>query len=256
MNCFNNIFPIHPQILRPNTMEEYADMINTFVSIFVNLPKIARPEAIKQLLATLDSDEMDMVIEVIDTKIDDTANHSKLLHEKEDRTMEEEGSESGISNMSPNALICDKEIGKGFHSEYGEMEGVFYPSVQIEESSQSLKNSPMYQCPFPYCEFETKWTSYLKTHIKTIHEGKKFKCNQCDYEASKKVNLLKHISTVHGVDRYPCTKCDYKATQKANLQRHIDSVHEGIRYTCELCNYTATRKDHLSRHVKQSHNNS
>ena len=155
------------------------------------------------------------------------------------------------------------------------MDVMFYPSVQIEESSQTLPQTSMYQCPFALCEFETKWTSYLKTHIKNIHEGKKFKCNQCEYRANKKGNLLKHISEVHGVDRYilrnnteneplqcisliiryPCSKCDYKATQKANLQRHIDSVHEGIRYNCEFCSYTATRKDHLSRHVKQSHSN-
>lgn len=237
-------------------MEDYSDKINTFVRIFENLPKIARPEAIKQLVGTLDSDEMDMMIEVIDTKIDDTTNHVKPMTKKEEETIEDDGSESEISDISPNEEICDKQTGNGFHSEYGEIAGVFYPAVQIEESSQTLKNSPMYQCPFSYCEFETKWTSYLKTHIKSIHEGKRFKCNQCDYRASKKGNLLKHISTVHGVDRYPCTKCDYKATQKANLQRHIDSVHEGIRYTCEFCNYTATRKDHLSRHVKQSHNNS
>jgi len=235
-------------------MEEYADRINTFVRIFASLPKVARPDAIKQLLGTLDSDEMDMIIEVIDTQIDDTANKTPK-HEKKEETIDEDGSESEISTISSNPEICENEIEKGFHSEYGEIAGVFYPAVEIEESSQSLKNSPMYQCPFSYCEFETKWTSYLKTHMKIIHEGKRFKCNQCDYRASKKCNLLKHVTTVHGADRYPCTKCDYKATQKANLQRHIDSVHEGIRYTCEFCNYTATRKDHLSRHVKQSHSN-
>lgn len=237
-------------------MEHYIDKISIFVKLFESLPKIARPEAIKQLVATLDSDEMDMMIEVIDSKIDDTTNAKAVHNEAVVETIDNDDSESEISDISPNEVICDKETGNGFHSEYGEIAGVFYPAVQIQESSQSLKNSPMYQCPFSFCEFETKWTSYLKTHIKSIHEGKRFKCNQCDYRASKKGNLLKHISTVHGVDRYPCTKCDYKATQKANLQRHIDSVHEGIRYNCQFCNYTATRKDHLSRHVKQSHSNS
>ena len=144
-------------------------------------------------------------------------------------------------------------------SRAGDMDTVmFYPSVEIEEGGHSisaLRQSPMYQCPFNSCEFETTFTSYLKTHIKNIHGDKKFKCNQCDFTANKKGNLLKHISEVHGVDRYPCPKCDYKATQKANLQRHIDSVHEGIRYNCDYCTYTATRKDHLSRHVKQSHGN-
>merc|ERR1719481_1932841 len=186
-------------------MENYIDKIGTFVKIFESLPKIARPEAIKQLVATLDSDEMDMMIEVIDTKIDDTAN-SKPASKGEVETIDDDESGSEISEISPNEVICDKDTGNGFHSEYGEIAGVFYPAVQLQESSQLLKNSPMYQCPFSFCEFETKWTTYLKTHIKSIHEGKRFKCNQCDYRASKKGNLLKHISAVHGIDRYPCTK--------------------------------------------------
>merc|ERR1719350_2370306 len=120
-------------------MENYFDKINTFVRLFESLPKIARPEAIKQLVATLDSDEMDMMIEVIDTKIDDTTK-AKPIDNKEVDMINDEESESEISDISPNEVICDKETGNGFHSEYGEIAGVFYPSVQIEESSQTLKN--------------------------------------------------------------------------------------------------------------------
>ena len=50
------------------------------------------------------------------------------------------------------------------------MDTMFYPSVDIEEGAQSLLQSPMYQCPFTSCEFETSFTSYLKTHIKNITE--------------------------------------------------------------------------------------
>ena len=168
-------------------MEENLEKIKTFVQIFQNLPKIARPEAIKQLVGILDSDEMDMMIEIIDTKIDDTTKQM-VDFKSEDATMEEEdGSASDVSNLSPSDEICDKQNSNGFHSEYGEIAGVFYPSVQIEESSQSLRNSPMYQCPFSYCEFETKWTNYLKTHIKTIHEGKRFSVTSVNIELAKRV---------------------------------------------------------------------
>jgi len=222
--------------------------ISKFVDIFSNLSREARKCAIQKLVSTLDSDEMDMVIEAIDTKIDDVAGQCDARH----TSLESESLEdSGVSSISPSETNYEQDDRTG----PGDMDTMFYPSVEIEEGGQSLQQSPMYQCPFTSCEFETSFTSYLKTHIKNIHGDKKFKCNQCDFRANKKGNLLKHVSEVHGVDRYPCPKCDYKATQKANLQRHIDSVHEGIRYNCDYCSYTATRKDHLSRHVKQSHSN-
>ena len=63
--------------------------IETFVDTFAKLSRRGRRLAIQKLVATLDSDEMDMVIEAIDTKIDDVA----VQHEaKESRnhTMESE----------------------------------------------------------------------------------------------------------------------------------------------------------------------
>merc|ERR1711953_318395 len=112
-----------------------------------------------------------MIIEVIDNKIDDTAARSGEAGGRDLVTDHLE--DSGVSSISPSETTCDKD-------EESEMDFMFYPSVQIEESTQTLAQSHMYQCPFSKCEFETKWTSYLKTHIKSIHEGKKFKCNQCE----------------------------------------------------------------------------
>ena len=66
----------------------------------------------------------------------------------------------------------------------------------------------------------------LLTHIKSIHEGVKFPCEQCDYKATWKVNLLTHIKSIHEGVKFPCEQCDYKATQKRNLLRHIKSTHE------------------------------
>lgn len=227
------------------------ETVDKFVKCFTILSALGRKEAIKSLVSTLDSDEMDLVIEAIDSKIDAVASQN-------DRESLED---SGVSSISPSeTLVREEESIEGFfkrnillQEEDEEMEP-FYPSVQIEEGSQSLAlQQQKLQCPIDLCEFETTFPSYLKAHVKSIHSC--VKCNQCDFNATKKSELLKHVREVHGVDRYPCTKCEYKATQKANLQRHIDSVHEGIRYNCEYCSYTATRKDHLSRHVKQNHSN-
>merc|ERR1712079_759636 len=60
---------------RSRTMESGGDAedvpIETFVETFAKLSRRGRRLAIQKLVSTLDSDEMDMVIEAIDTKIDD-----------------------------------------------------------------------------------------------------------------------------------------------------------------------------------------
>ena len=46
----------------------------------------------------------------------------------------------------------------------------------------------------PPCEFETKWTTSLKSHVKIVHEGAKgFNCDLCDYECSRKYRLKAHL---------------------------------------------------------------
>ena len=37
----------------------------------------------------------------------------------------------------------------------------------------------------------------LSTHIKAIHDGVKFPCDQCDYKATWKQHLLKHKKSRH-----------------------------------------------------------
>ena len=72
--------------------------ISKFVDIFSNLSREARKCAIQKLVSTLDSDEMDMVIEAIDTKIDDVAGQCEARH----TSLESESLEdSGVSSISP-----------------------------------------------------------------------------------------------------------------------------------------------------------
>jgi len=133
--------------------ETSSEDINKFIQIFSKLSSISRREAIRELISTLNSDELDMIIEVIDNKIDDTAakaGDSRSAREVETDNLED----SGVSSISPSETTCDKD-------EEAEMDVMFYPSVQIEESSHTLPQTSMYQCPFALCEFETKWTSYL-----------------------------------------------------------------------------------------------
>ena len=97
---------------RSRTMESGGDAedvpIETFVETFAKLSRRGRRLAIQKLVSTLDSDEMDMVIEAIDTKIDDVA----VQHEAEEsrhHTLESESLEdSGVSSISPSETNFDQ----------------------------------------------------------------------------------------------------------------------------------------------------
>ena len=49
--------------------------------------------------------------------------------------------------------------------------------------------------------------------------------------------ILRHIRSIHFGERYPCDQCTYKATLTYNLKEHIKTIHEGKRYTCGMWNY-------------------
>ena len=69
--------------------------VDTFVKCFTILSARGRKEAIKSLVSALDSDEMDMVIEAIDSKIDAVASQN-------DRESLED---SGVSSISPSETL-------------------------------------------------------------------------------------------------------------------------------------------------------
>ena len=52
---------------------------------------------------------------------------------------------------------------------------------------------------------------------------------------TKKGSLRKHIKTIHEGVKFPCEQCDYKATQKGDLLRHIKSKHQGVKFN--LCTW-------------------
>ena len=86
--------------------ENSSEEINKFIQIFSKLSSKSRREAIRELISTLDSDELDMIIEVIDNKIDDTAARNG---EVKGRRVETDNLEdSGVSSISPSETTCDK----------------------------------------------------------------------------------------------------------------------------------------------------
>ena len=71
----------------------------------------------------------------------------------------------------------------------------------------------------------------MKTHIASVHEGKKrFQCDIC-FTGFKQTSKLKlHISEVHeGKRPYSCEICQKTFKQKSKLNRHLKEVHKGMK---------------------------
>ena len=122
-----------------------------------------------------------------------------------------------------------------------------------------------------------KLSGHLKTHIETVHAGKKKHfCdwtgadNQpCNKTFGQKSNLQRHIETVHeGKKKHVCNwtgangqPCNKAFGMKRNLQRHIETVHESKKeHVCDWtgendqpCNKAFSLKNDLQRHIEVVH---
>ena len=96
----------------------------------------------------------------------------------------------------------------------------------------------------------------MRNHVRYVHEGKGYSCNQCDKQFTDKSYLKTHIEAVHERKKFTCDKCDMKFPYKGNLQSHLE-WHElkdqGLKYSCKECDKTFSRKGPLLRHHKMFH---
>ena len=53
------------------------------------------------------------------------------------------------------------------------------------------------------------WKESLIVHIRNIHEGVKFDCDQCDFKAGTPSVLNVHRKAEHEGFTYECDKCDF-----------------------------------------------
>ena len=73
----------------------------------------------------------------------------------------------------------------------------------------------------------------LIRHVKYVHEGVQYSCDQCDYKETQKSHLQQRVKSFHEKVKYSCELCEYEATQKLTLKIHVESLHEGVRYSCK-----------------------
>ena len=100
------------------------------------------------------------------------------------------------------------------------------------------------------CDYASSYTSNLRTHLKTHSGEKSNKCNQCDYASSQAGHLRTHLKTHSGEKSNKCNQCDYASSQAGDLKTHL-MTHSGEKSNkCNQCEYASSSSSHLRAHLK------
>ena len=110
------------------------------------------------------------------------------------------------------------------------------------------------------CGKDFKYSQYLKSHIKCVHEGRKdYKCTECGKAFDSTSNLKKHtecegcfIKKLKGRRDYVCKQCYKDFKSASHLNRHIKQIHEAQR-DCKQCGKDFSTAGNLKKHIKLVH---
>ena len=78
------------------------------------------------------------------------------------------------------------------------------------------------------CSKSFSWARNLKTHIRTVHEGKKdYICSYCGKGFGTREKMKLHSTTVHeGIKRWKCDLCSNAYGQSHELKKHKLKTHD------------------------------
>ena len=71
------------------------------------------------------------------------------------------------------------------------------PTNENEVIRRKTKVGSKFQCPHPQCDKLFYDNSTVRRHIRSVHEGVKYACNQCDYQATAQGSLTRHFQSKH-----------------------------------------------------------
>ena len=117
------------------------------------------------------------------------------------------------------------------------------------------------------CNFSTKYSGNLKTHLKSVHEGirgthtpwrLKNDTKLAHANKREKVNVTGEERTKEdGVkdEKFGCHHCGHKTSNMTYLLSHMKTIHEEqIKDNeCPDCNFAASKEHSLARHMKITH---
>ncbi|KOX74698.1 Zinc finger protein CKR1 [Melipona quadrifasciata] len=129
--------------------------------------------------------------------------------------------------------------------------------------------APRFQCP--YCEFRSKQTSNVMSHIRTRHTDiKKIKIetdleNLCsvvmeeakdfDYEEEKPLgSRRRRAAAIRDIERHTCSRCSKSYIHAWHLKRHTKfECGQEPRVQCPYCAARMKQRGHVYRHIRQCH---
>ena len=129
--------------------------------------------------------------------------------------------------------------------------------IQIEHSSTTERKT--FTCQF--CEVPHSYTnvSALNRHIKTTHEGKRYKCNDCDktYVSNKELKFHSRRHQNREISKiFKCNPCDKTFERKYQLKQHERTmIHKKSKtFSCEICHKSYASLAALNNHIAVKHN--
>lgn len=133
-------------------------------------------------------------------------------------------------------------------------------SGHLKSHINAVHRQLKYSCDL--CDFQTKWKNRIKTHKVSVHKEGGLPCPSCDYMASESWVLAQHVKVVHREmniqdsfydAKYKCSYCNYKANQKSHLKSHVDALHQQVVFRCDMCSFQTKWKSRLKGHMKAKH---
>ena len=120
---------------------------------------------------------------------------------------------------------------------------------ELSRNSQNQKNIGKISCKprrfcCEICNFETKFSSALKSHITRIHTNaagptKCFKCSTCNFESNSITSLNNHVKTHKGLKRsnaiFKCTVCASSFDTEERLAEHEHNQHPKSNQSLDFC---------------------
>ena len=124
-----------------------------------------------------------------------------------------------------------------------------------EEHIRRVHDGFLYLCE--ECNYTTSNKQILDSHVKAVHKGIHYSCDECEFTLSWKLNLVRHKRDIHNnAGEFPCDQCDHKACKKRYLEDHITCIrnkHGRRESPCHQCDYKARQKRSLAWHKKYRH---
>ena len=198
------------------------------------------------------------IIHAVKKHLKCTSQNSQILHETPTQQTENDHLDKFINCStcdapfkSKKALMChiktDHSISQENSKQIIRTDNSILP-LQNKDSSQVHERKTSFVCQTCAADFKEK--RYLLTHVKAIHDKKKYLCTICNKGFAIKGWLKIHHSRVHEKKHekktYKCSLCDFECTKKTQMNTHVAFGHNKKKKTfqCTACDYSSSNQSH------------